>query len=311
MPRAVEIMEQPSTNSESTVRFLQTAQSFGGAIAIVLGILYVFGLLIVNVNLSQYGLTSSNLARAEYALAGALWIGLCGIMAAGLELIVRTIRKGWQPGQRLKAMGLAALQVMTVLFTIFYALLILSHSQLEFDWKSLWMVGVLAWNGVCVGAAAENLRTAAKQGFSIGAFFEDKTQRLGAANRIVILLYVLAALVGYGKWVYPEIPQEFGGGRKPEVTIHFKEHQEQKFYAGLGLPASADGASIGPVNLILETDSFLMVTGATGEGDPKPAVGIDKSLISVIVYKAKHKKIVEPAQKPASASHPSKSPPSK
>src|SRR5574341_495216 len=280
-------MNQPSATSESGVGVLQTAQAFGGTLALALGILYAFGLLIVNVNLAQYGLTSSNLARTEYALAGALWIGLCGIMAAGFEFVVRTIRNAWQPNQHLKAIGLAALEAIGVLVTIFFALVVLSYSEMEFDWKSLRMVAVLAWNGFCVGAAAENMKVAAKQGFSISAFFEGKTQRLGAANRIVILIYVLAALVAYGTWVYPELPQEFGGGRKPEVTIRLKDYQEQQFYAGLGLPTSADGASIGPVKLILETDSFLMVTGATIEGDPKPAVGIDKKNVTMIVYRTK------------------------
>ena len=304
-------MDQPSASPESSVGVLQTAQAFGGTLALVLGILYAFGLLIVNVNLAQYGLTSSNLARTEYALAGALWIGLCGIMAAGLELIVRTVRRAWQPNQRLKAIGLAALQALGVLVTIYFALVVLSYSEMEFDWKSLRMLGVLAWNGICVGAAAENMRVVAKEGFSISAFFEEKTQRLGAGNRVIILIYVLAALAAYGRWVYPEVPQEFGGGRKPEVTIRLKEYQGQQFYAGLGLPTSADDASIGPVKLILETDSFLMVTGATSEGDPKPAVGIDKGLVSMIVYNAKQRKTVEPTEKPASASHPSDPPPTK
>jgi hypothetical protein len=44
--------------------------------ALVLGIFYVFGLLIVNMELGIYGVFSLGLDRPEYVLAGALWVFL-------------------------------------------------------------------------------------------------------------------------------------------------------------------------------------------------------------------------------------------
>ena len=45
-------------------------------VALVLGIFYVVGLLIVNMELGKYGMFSLGLDRPEYVLAGALWVFL-------------------------------------------------------------------------------------------------------------------------------------------------------------------------------------------------------------------------------------------
>jgi hypothetical protein len=49
--------------------FSHSAQIVG----IGIGLLYIVGLLIVNMDLSRYGLLSMNLARPEYVLTGAMW----------------------------------------------------------------------------------------------------------------------------------------------------------------------------------------------------------------------------------------------
>jgi len=55
------------------VHALIRASRFG---LVILGSLYTAGLLIVNLDLAQYGLISVGLARAEYVMAGALWVFL-------------------------------------------------------------------------------------------------------------------------------------------------------------------------------------------------------------------------------------------
>lgn len=67
-----------------TKRFAGLLQSvISGGIVMGAG-LYIVGLLIVNFNLAQYGLISLNLARAEYAMAGALWCFLIAVIWGGV-----------------------------------------------------------------------------------------------------------------------------------------------------------------------------------------------------------------------------------
>lgn len=124
---------------------------------------------------------------------------------------------------------------------------------------------------------------------------------LFAPNRLYLLVYMLVAIGLYSTAVFPLMPQEFGGGNKPTVNLHLIEPL-QAWAGRLDVPISEDG-TLGPVRLLLETDTFLVVSRervnerawifippALGlrpaEGG---AVSIDKKLVAAVEHiKSKH-----------------------
>lgn len=65
--------DEVGERSDSIVERVADISKF---LALILGIFYVLGLLIVNVDLGAYGVFSLGLDRPEYVLAGALWVFL-------------------------------------------------------------------------------------------------------------------------------------------------------------------------------------------------------------------------------------------
>jgi hypothetical protein len=61
--------------------------------AILFGLLYVAGVLIVNTDLAAYSFINPELLKTQYVLAGALWAVLLCFSLSALELIMRPLRR--------------------------------------------------------------------------------------------------------------------------------------------------------------------------------------------------------------------------
>ena len=102
---------------------------------------------------------------------------------------------------------------------------------------------------------------------------------------VYALMVMVAALGWYSTTAFPYFPRELGGGKKPEVKL-FVSSGSQMAWGDLGLPFSEGAASVGPVVLLLESESMFVVQRVDQPNARMvPVVGIEKKLVSAVVYK--------------------------
>lgn len=279
-------------------QWMNTASSF---FVIVLGGVYVLGLLIINIDLGRNGLISLNLGRPEYILAGALWaflsIGMLGAVMV-LSDAVREFRLSMKenPWKRLYAV----IRLVVIIFGVFYifdlALTLLSRSQVAF-----WFTGSTAWRIALVtysvvGYNAWILYVIFRMVGNLGKTEQPLSPKFlfSAAyaeySPFHVFVYGLSALSIYALAAYPLFAKEFGGGNKPHVKFYLST---ESFKATkLHLPIDKSDDSIGPVALIFESEAMFFVRPLNKdeskwgpwfatEGD---TTGIAKGLVQALTY---------------------------
>jgi hypothetical protein len=104
-------------------------------------------------------------------------------------------------------------------------------------------------------------------------------------------ILLLAAIVAFSVFVYPQIPRAFGGGAKPTIRLLLSE--KYPFIDNIDLPLSNDGKTIGPVLLLRQTENILIVTKIPqstnwllDEDSRKPisAISLGRASIAAIVF---------------------------
>ena len=211
------------------------------------GTLYAVGLLIVNINLARYGLLLTEIARAQYILAGAGWAAFIFIPAA----------LGYEAGTRTKY------------WLILYLCLQLSLPITE---SLLIMSGALVrWGPYYSRYAALTFY------FGLSAFVADLRRGenslfralFGAQLRIdmfstpglyaVAFVYSLGLVWVYATYVFPIVPASFGGGETPLIQIALRSDARIP-WGSLGIPIPDDCEVVGALRLILKTDSSVVVS---------------------------------------------------
>jgi len=97
--------------------------------------------------------------------------------------------------------------------------------------------------------------------------------------------------VVYSLFVFPYLPKELGGGYRPLVQLVLSDSSNIPWNSE-SIKASADGKMIGPVRLIFENQSEVIVASSDLRGLPPrnmPAgqpidVVIDRKMLSAILY---------------------------
>lgn len=262
---------------------------------LLVGGLYTVGLLIVNLDLGLYGLMSMELARPEYVMAGALWIflvvvtiGAFKVVIGELKQILSTRLSAWRVFQALTEILIFAGFFAFVLFT-------LSRGELLYNKPPAWIVlGTICLNAYSLNRLVESSRAVLRfEKLSLKSLF---SARVGGGTPIYYAVGLLSLIALYSGLAYPHFPRVFGGGKKPLIEFVLGEATKLA-WKELGLPVSGDGKKIGPVILLLETDSmFIVATPGKPQLDvwsmferQLPAVGIDKKEVSAIVYREKAK----------------------
>jgi hypothetical protein len=256
--------------------------------ALAVGIVYMIGVLIVNLNLGQYGIISLDLARPEYALAGALWAFLTLAALWGVQSSLAVFRRfRWdRPGQWV-------LLGMAVVFSWFAPVLIaLGGSGYSPGTDAPWWVryasGLLL---VITGASVYRI------GRICMALSKDPLPLLDAATgqldrMFSIVPFSFVVLLGlYAAVVYPDIPREVGGGRRPTVEVVLAEATPIDWKAA-GVPFSADTKTAGPVMLLLDTPGSLVVVRPETWREREffriatsaRVIALDRKLVAAVVY---------------------------
>jgi hypothetical protein len=98
---------------------------------------------------------------------------------------------------------------------------------------------------------------------------------------------LLVALSLYAFFVSPLIPREFGGTSKPVVMV-WLQHREGMAHAAELSGVPHDGARLGPVALLIESDTRVVVAPIVSfhffSPLPRGALGIERDRIAAIAY---------------------------
>jgi hypothetical protein len=271
--------------------------------ALAVGVVYMIGVLIVNQHLGQYGIISLDLARPEYALAGALWVFLILAALWGIQsgrAVVKRFR--WdRPGQWVwLGMGVVATWFLPVLIA-------LSGSGCfpgpDAPWWLRYASGLLL---VVTGASVYQIGR-------IGvALSKDPLPLLDAGSAqldpmfSLVPFLVVVQLGLYAAVVYPDIPREVGGGRRPVVELVLADATAIDWKAA-GVPFSADTKTVGPVTLLLDTTGSLVVTRPETWQERQlfrtnaRAIALDRKLVAAVVYLSRGLSPSPPSPAPAAS----------
>jgi hypothetical protein len=245
-----------------------------------LGLWYAIGLVIVNIDLGRHGVVNLDLARPEYVMAGGLWLFMTLIAGWGLYAGATFARDRWRESYtRLLIWSWKPIFFVCVVpFSILYAFRY-ADAQ-EFSWTPL-----------LLGYVAVELNAALVVGV-VGQVRELRAKPLSAAliHEVPTLLFqnvptMLLFLAMYAGIVYPNVPKEFGGGRKPVIYVFLTE-MPPVHWSALGYPTVASSRMVGPVSLIQETTGQIVVAPVEPKfGEWKfGSIGVDKRIISTVLY---------------------------
>lgn len=297
-------------------------QGLASAAVVVVGGLYAVGLLIVNLHLAQYGISSLDLARPEYAMAGVLWCLFTVTVYGAIDFTRNAAHKRREAGQSWWWIyGSVGVNSAINLSMLSYVLVVLSRGRLDFgDPRIIGVVSALVVNGFLVERLIEAVRDVAKEGAVSARMLFAPSRRPFVPNHLYGLLFAIVGIGMYATVVHPAIPREYGGGLNSLIRVFLNVPLERQLRDQLDASMSdVDYRSVGPVELIMESERFLIVARKAVKQPGRilpflpfpnltlgPAVGLDKKLISAIVYVPRQ----EQQQGTTVPKRPSKAPPS-
>lgn len=266
------------------------APTLGGAAqfgALAVALVYAIGMVIVNLHLRQYELVSLELARPEYVMAGALWAFLTAISVGGAYWSVEwwERRKDGPRWLRFPAWMFALVGWIAPAGTIMPTIGYRPGGGAPW-WADFLGVVIAGLNGVIVYVALRRLRSRLARRSS-------GSPRFGVVSMddvIVPFPWVFIAVVLYASIVFPDLPREIGGGRRPSVEVLLSEVPTVD-WAAAGLTFSADRKAIGPAMLLLDTTSAVVLhrPEAWNErrffgGRAASTLALERKLVSAVVY---------------------------
>lgn len=252
--------------------------------AVGLGVLYVAGVLIVNIDLGRYGVVNLDLARPEYLLAGGLWAFMVLVVSITIHVSLDSAKQ-WYAARGWHAWPALLLYTVILLGSPFGLLLLVSLKRFltSPSWDLLLIPYAVYWNALGILWFFRRA-TRAWQDESLTAF-------LKLFDFVGFFTFLLGGLTIYATQVYPVIPKYLGGGDKPIVQIVLSETPKLDWSVVGGLKGE-NGKTVGPVELLSETGAMFIIrhfdpgTERTffRESKTHPAIGVNKKLVSAVVY---------------------------
>lgn len=268
----------------SAKRFSPTISGLTRFIFVGLGLMYAIGLLIVNLNLRTKGLVQLDLARPGYLLVGGLYTLLVGSLLSLYYLTraeLEELRGGkvWRKitWERVGRWGYLAGAILG--FFVFSLFITGWKLGLVSGAKYLLAIVFIALVYVPSRRDRATFRNFLRDGkFGPGLFVEILTT----------IMAVLITLAAYSLWVYPHILRGVGGAYEPIVELVLSASSSIPWKSAT-IATSSDGKLVGPVGLVLETDSELFVESESqsksqNAGGKKTIIAIRRESLSAILY---------------------------
>lgn len=224
-----------TTGEAAPRRAAEVADVLAKCGAIAVAVLYVLGAIVTTIRYARYGVTSWNLFRAQYVVAGS-WAVL-PIAAVAAFVIVWQVKSEKWFFRTITGIPLFAIFV----FSMLDSLEVFGYSALEL------VFAVFIVTGVCltldVLPSVQRMLVTGDEPLDGGEKF---------ALTIVVIVFPLALYLGvFATELYPEIPAWVGGGAPISVRLVAKP--------GASIPPEA----IGDRNLLYETDTVYVIEGTS------------------------------------------------
>lgn len=235
------------------------------------GLSFVAGLLIVDFHLRRFGIFSASLAKAEYVMAGALWLGLTTVSYVVASSVLEAIRDSWRAWKGKRWVRAASGVLLAPMFSLTAAQFFVSQvseRKLSYDNKQFWVItAVMAFTALflkyLIWSVKGSVDALAEQGGVKKASFVDAVYL--PLQQVFFLFSTLALYAGL---CYPHFAPVFGGGYRPKgVLLPRPEYLES--LRTLDLPVSLDGRFLGPIDIVFETDSYIYLASSDGKKDTR------------------------------------------
>ena len=219
-------MSKPEPKSATLIELPQATIQLVRVAFLAVGVPYGLGLLIVNFDLGRHGLFSSNLVRSEYVMAGCLWLFLTLTMVAAvwdwyLKLTGESDKKS-----SFKELCQLVGKSIILLYLLSYILGILSRGSItvfSLNANTLWAFFSLFLNATSVLVVRKSLKWMLGQERPSDMFKVWLSPDAPFLSLSVSLVAILVSLSYYSMSIFPQIPREHGGGKKPVVDLLLTE----------------------------------------------------------------------------------------
>jgi len=254
------VAPRASNNSIAYDGLLNAFTTGARVLVAVLGGLYTVGLLIVNIDLARYGVSNLDLARPEYAMAGAFWA--LAMLPSGILIVVfiRWLRERLGRRERVYAFFIGLLGVVAAIgipVLLLDTFSVRQEDPFRVDGSEVLVRHVIAvlLNGAAVWVIVYIVDLLRRD------FLESETSfkvLFGGLGALFVVPVLSVALLSYAVLSFPLVARQLGGGHKTIVEVILSEPAPDS-WDRLGIPISADRSLIGPVALLFESQSGLVV----------------------------------------------------
>lgn len=255
---------------------LKTFTTYATAVAALGAAFYVFGFLIINARLAQFGIRSFSLADPAYAPAGA---GFFAVVVAPIILLL-VFAFHFRMGRA------SASAMMLVLYSAYFSAMIwMFFDPTPEGAAAAASASLLIPGGVTAGAWASSLVLSWIAVFWVLPRSDEKKeakeardeQTLKFALVIPAVMALVAVISMWGRWIYPVGSPVVGGGRMPTVQIELKSDVSPLISELLHVPAGT--RVLPPMPILQDADGMLTVV-LPGQR----ALAMDRSMILSVQY---------------------------
>ncbi|MFN0313769.1 MAG: hypothetical protein ACKVQA_01850 [Burkholderiales bacterium] len=230
---------------------------------------FSIGLLIVNIRRAQFGVYSMDFLRAEYVLAGALYLFLTAMAGTTAVYALPYLGEGvnkWKARRHTHGVAKILQALIYSLAPFGIALPLLSQYRfLFFSWEYFIALACLFLQAISarslVATALLAWRTQARRTTDVAA--NDLMLDLDLGMHKIIAL--LSALVLYSYFLYPKLSPAFGGGFRTNVYL-VPTATGAATLRDVGIPSQSNGTHFGPVQVLTSSDQEVTALLLLEEG---------------------------------------------
>lgn len=259
------------------------------AVVVVGALSYGVGLVIVNGHLLRYGVHAISVLRADYIMAGVLWAVLVAIPLFAVLGARRTwdyVKRDWAERRRGLAVLKSVLSIVVMPGLLYFPLMVLTGRPAQLgEWQYWGVVGTIWYSAVGILFAGATVATHTRTWTTKGAHVVEFP-----IYEVAFQCFWLISTVGlYSRVVYPSILPMYGGGRPAAVRLIPAPGAADTLRSlSLGLDTPTDGPPA--VELIAESDDWLVLARLNRQGQGAMPVRVKRDLIAAIELVEPHRK---------------------
>jgi len=284
--------DSPSTTAQPGWSLRELVQITPTAALGATAVCFATGLLIVNLRLAKYGVYSAEFVRTEYVLAGGTFILLVAVAYISWVYGIKEIKQSgekWREKKRLSAVGYVVFGVIGTLAPVIFVFSVVSQYKFGVDNWRMWASVLIL---VATGQYASELFLRLFGLWQVISTTEGVSTKIDQLSRFRDLLglvpLLLVSLGSYAHLAYPYISPAMGGGRKDPVVL-IATSRGFEVSAAIGLPVQTDGRSVGPLQLLTESEAEIVVLLGDEDSGPLRAMRLRRTMFDAVLTPSTNK----------------------